>query len=204
MEGEISPPDHRSFPGMAAITWTIQTLAETGDNIVSTSELYGGTYPIILPIRLRQGTLQFRPARMILRPSKPGSTRAPNSFSVNPSVIHPVASPISKRPAEIAHRHGVPLVVEQYRADADTLAGRSTGADIIAPQRPNISAVTAIPRWRDCRLGRFPGLSTGTLSVAQHAGCFLSWRGVWFRPPPPLSADAGWYRFAIWVRHCRR
>src|SRR5690554_4824945 len=30
--------------GMAAITYTIQTLAEAGDNIVSSAALYGGTY----------------------------------------------------------------------------------------------------------------------------------------------------------------
>ncbi|KEM27436.1 cys/Met metabolism PLP-dependent enzyme family protein [Escherichia coli 6-319-05_S4_C3] len=30
--------------GMAAITYAIQALVEAGDNIVSTSQLYGGTY----------------------------------------------------------------------------------------------------------------------------------------------------------------
>ena len=30
--------------GMAAITYAIQTIAEAGDNIVSASQLYGGTY----------------------------------------------------------------------------------------------------------------------------------------------------------------
>ncbi|RZJ06842.1 MAG: bifunctional O-acetylhomoserine aminocarboxypropyltransferase/cysteine synthase, partial [Acidovorax sp.] len=30
--------------GMAAITYAIQTIAEAGDNIVSASTLYGGTY----------------------------------------------------------------------------------------------------------------------------------------------------------------
>ena len=30
--------------GMAAITYSIQTIAEAGDNILSASQLYGGTY----------------------------------------------------------------------------------------------------------------------------------------------------------------
>src|SRR5437868_1450743 len=30
--------------GMAAITYAIQTIAEAGDNIISASQLYGGTY----------------------------------------------------------------------------------------------------------------------------------------------------------------
>ena len=41
--------------GMAAITYTVQTLAEVGDNIVSTSELYGGTYNLFAHTLPRQG-----------------------------------------------------------------------------------------------------------------------------------------------------
>ena len=41
--------------GMAAITYTIQTLASTGDNIVSISELYGGTYNLFAHTLPRQG-----------------------------------------------------------------------------------------------------------------------------------------------------
>ena len=42
MEGGIAALATSS--GMAAITYAIQCLTRTGDNIVSTSELYGGTY----------------------------------------------------------------------------------------------------------------------------------------------------------------
>jgi O-acetylhomoserine (thiol)-lyase len=42
--------------GMAAITYTIQTLAEAGDNIISTSELYGGTYKPVRPHPAASGT----------------------------------------------------------------------------------------------------------------------------------------------------
>ena len=37
--------------GMAAITYAIQTIAESGDNIVSASTLYGGTYNLPTPCR---------------------------------------------------------------------------------------------------------------------------------------------------------
>ena len=41
--------------GMAAITAAIQTLAEAGDNIVSSSRLYGGTYNLFAHTFPRQG-----------------------------------------------------------------------------------------------------------------------------------------------------
>tara|TARA_R110000751_G_scaffold4707_4_gene22740 strand:+ start:2621 stop:3112 length:492 start_codon:yes stop_codon:yes gene_type:complete len=41
--------------GMAAITAAIQTLAETGDNIVSVAKLYGGTYNLFAHTFPRQG-----------------------------------------------------------------------------------------------------------------------------------------------------
>ena len=41
--------------GMAAITYAIQTIAEAGDNIVSISELYGGTYNLFAHTLPRQG-----------------------------------------------------------------------------------------------------------------------------------------------------
>ena len=47
--------------GMAAITYAIQCLCEVGDNIVSTSELYGGTYNLFAHTLPRQGV----EARMI-------------------------------------------------------------------------------------------------------------------------------------------
>src|SRR6185369_7780093 len=41
--------------GMAAIAYAIQAIAGTGDNIVSTSQLYGGTYNLFMHSLPRQG-----------------------------------------------------------------------------------------------------------------------------------------------------
>ena len=41
--------------GMSAITYAIQTIAGVGDNIVSTSQLYGGTYNLFMHSFPRQG-----------------------------------------------------------------------------------------------------------------------------------------------------
>src|SRR5690554_423319 len=48
--------------GMAAITYAIQTIAEAGDNIVSTAKLYGGTYNLFAHTLPRQGLeVRFAP-----------------------------------------------------------------------------------------------------------------------------------------------
>src|SRR5690606_25840605 len=48
--------------GMAAITYAIQTIAQAGDNIVSISKLYGGTYNLFAHTFPRQGiTVKFAP-----------------------------------------------------------------------------------------------------------------------------------------------
>ena len=41
--------------GMAAITYAIQTIAQVGDNIISASDLYGGTYNLFAHTLPRQG-----------------------------------------------------------------------------------------------------------------------------------------------------
>src|SRR3546814_10887395 len=48
--------------GMAAVTYAIQTIAQAGDNIVSVSKLYGGTYNLFAHTFPRQGlTVKFAP-----------------------------------------------------------------------------------------------------------------------------------------------
>ena len=41
--------------GMAAISYSIQTIAEAGDNIISTGSLYGGTYNLFAHTFLQFG-----------------------------------------------------------------------------------------------------------------------------------------------------
>ena len=53
MEGGIAALGVAS--GMATITYAIQCIAEAGDNIISTSELYGGTYNLFAHSLPRQG-----------------------------------------------------------------------------------------------------------------------------------------------------
>ncbi|WP_017430416.1 O-acetylhomoserine aminocarboxypropyltransferase/cysteine synthase family protein [Vreelandella jeotgali] len=117
--------------GMSAITTAIQTLAEAGDNIVSISELYGGTYNLFAHTLPRQG-IEVRFAdksdpdaieRLI-----DGRTRAVFCESVgNPSGgVVDVA-----RLAEVAHRHGVPVMVDNTTATPFLWRPIKSGADII-------------------------------------------------------------------------
>ncbi|MFG1489313.1 aminotransferase class I/II-fold pyridoxal phosphate-dependent enzyme, partial [Oceanospirillum sp. HFRX-1_2] len=117
--------------GMAAITYAIQTIASTGDNIVSISELYGGTYNLFAHTLPRQG-IEVRFADKddfagieALIDSK---TRAVYCESIgNPSggVVD-----IAKL-AEIAHKHGVPVIVDNTVATPFLWRPIEQGADIV-------------------------------------------------------------------------
>lgn len=117
--------------GMAAITYTIQTLAEAGDNIISTSELYGGTYNLFAHTLPRQG-LEVRFVQKddfaALESKIDARTKAIYCESVgNPSGG---IADIEKL-AEIAHRHGVPLVVDNTVPSPSLWRPIEQGADII-------------------------------------------------------------------------
>jgi len=117
--------------GMAAITYTIQTLAEVGDNIVSTSELYGGTYNLFAHTLPRQGIeVRFvnKDDFAALESKIDARTKAIYCESVgNPSGG---IADIEKM-AEIAHRHGVPLVVDNTVPSPSLWRPIEQGADII-------------------------------------------------------------------------
>jgi O-acetylhomoserine (thiol)-lyase len=117
--------------GMAAITYTVQTLAEVGDNIVSTSELYGGTYNLFAHTLPRQGIeVRFvnKDDFATLESKIDARTKAIYCESVgNPSGG---IADIEKL-AEIAHRHGVPLVVDNTVPSPVLWRPIEQGADII-------------------------------------------------------------------------
>ncbi len=117
--------------GMAAITYTIQTIAEVGDNIVSTSELYGGTYNLFAHTLPRQG-IQVRFANKddfaAIEAHIDERTKGLYCESVgNPSGG---IADIEKL-AEIAHRHGIPLIVDNTVASPLLWRPIEQGADIV-------------------------------------------------------------------------
>ncbi|MEW7993797.1 MAG: aminotransferase class I/II-fold pyridoxal phosphate-dependent enzyme [gamma proteobacterium symbiont of Ctena orbiculata] len=117
--------------GMAAITYAIQCIASSGDNIVSTSQLYGGTYNLFAHTFPRQG-IEVRMASFDdyekLEQLIDDKTRALFCESIG----NPAGNVVDlDRLAEIAHRHGVPLIVDNTVATPYLCRAFDHGADII-------------------------------------------------------------------------
>ena len=117
--------------GMAAITASIQTLCRAGENIVSVSQLYGGTYNLFAHT-LPQQDIQVRMASGddvdALEALIDEKTKAVFCESIgNPAgnIVDIAAL------ATMAHRHGVPLVVDNTVATPYLCRPFEQGADII-------------------------------------------------------------------------
>ncbi|WP_445157733.1 O-acetylhomoserine aminocarboxypropyltransferase/cysteine synthase family protein [Halomonas sp. E14] len=117
--------------GMAAITYAIQTIAEAGDNIVSISELYGGTYNLFAHTLPRQGIeVRFADKDDIDGIESLIDARTKAVFCE--SVGNPSGSVIDMaRLAEAAHRHGVPVIVDNTVATPFLWRPIEHGADIV-------------------------------------------------------------------------
>jgi O-acetylhomoserine (thiol)-lyase len=117
--------------GMAAITYAIQTIAQAGDNIVSISQLYGGTYNLFMHTFPRQGI----EVRMADQGDFDGIDKLidENTKAVFcESIGNPAGNVVDiKRLAEIAHKHGVPLIVDNTVATPYLCKPFEYGADIV-------------------------------------------------------------------------
>ena len=117
--------------GMAAVTYAIQCIADVGCNIVSTSQLYGGTYNLFAHTFPRQG-IEVRFASHDdyagLEALIDDNTRAVFCESIG----NPAGNVVDiARLAEIAHRHGVPLMVDNTVPTPFLCKPFELGADII-------------------------------------------------------------------------
>ncbi|HAL75000.1 MAG TPA: O-acetylhomoserine aminocarboxypropyltransferase [Clostridiales bacterium] len=117
--------------GAAAITYALQNIAHAGDHIVSANTLYGGTY------NLFAHTLKdFGIEVTFVNPDEAGSFAAairPNTKAVFiESIGNPNASLIDIRAvADVAHLHGLPLIVDNTFASPYLLRPIEHGADIV-------------------------------------------------------------------------
>ncbi|WP_043532011.1 O-acetylhomoserine aminocarboxypropyltransferase/cysteine synthase family protein [Litchfieldella xinjiangensis] len=117
--------------GMAAITYAIQTIAEAGDNIVSISELYGGTYNLFAHTLPRQG-IQVRFANNDDINGIEAMIDSRTKAVFCESIGNPSGSIVDiARLAEVAHRHGVPLIVDNTVATPFLWRPIEHGADIV-------------------------------------------------------------------------
>jgi len=117
--------------GQAAITYAIQTIAEAGDNIVSASTLYGGTYNLFAHTFPQFGiTTRF------------ADYRDPESFAkliddkTKAIFVESIGNPLGnitdiEAIAKVAHAHGVPLIVDNTVPSPYLLRPIEFGADIV-------------------------------------------------------------------------
>ncbi|MBQ4469056.1 MAG: O-acetylhomoserine aminocarboxypropyltransferase/cysteine synthase [Synergistaceae bacterium] len=117
--------------GSAAITYAVQNIATAGDHIVSSTNLYGGTYNLFANTLPEQGlTATFvdpadpknfekaiKPNTKLLYAETLGN---PNSDVIDIEAI-----------ADIAHKHGIPLIVDNTFATPYLLRPIEHGADIV-------------------------------------------------------------------------
>ena len=117
--------------GMAAISYAIQTIAEAGDNIIATSTLYGGTYNLFahtfpqLGIEVR--FIDYKDPASISK-LVDGKTKAVFCESVG----NPLGNVVDFAAfAEEAHKHGLPLIVDNTVPSPYLCRPFEHGADIV-------------------------------------------------------------------------
>ena len=117
--------------GMAAITMSIQAIAEVGDNIVSVAKLYGGTYNLFAHTLPRQGIeVRFAPHDDIAALEAMIDERTKAVFCE--TICNPSGNIVDLEAlAEAAHRHGVPLIVDNTVASPALCRPIEHGADIV-------------------------------------------------------------------------
>jgi O-acetylhomoserine (thiol)-lyase len=117
--------------GQAATTYSILTIAEAGDNIVASSALYGGTYNLFAHTMPQYGIeVRFAAYR------KPETFEPLIDERTKAVFVESLGNPQGnvtdiERMAELAHRHGVPLIVDNTVPTPYLSRPFEHGADIV-------------------------------------------------------------------------
>ena len=118
--------------GVAAIDYTIQTLAKNGEHIVASKTIYGGTYNLLahtLPLTNNITTT-------FVDPEVEGSFEAAIQENTTAIYIETLGNPNSnlvdiEELSKIAHKHHIPLVVDSTFATPYLIRPIEYGADIV-------------------------------------------------------------------------
>ncbi|MDR0274652.1 MAG: O-acetylhomoserine aminocarboxypropyltransferase/cysteine synthase [Burkholderiaceae bacterium] len=117
--------------GQTAILYALQTIAEAGDNIASSTALYGGTYNLLAHTLPQFGiTTRFADHR------DPASFDKLIDAKTKAVYVESIGNPAGNVTdiaaiAQIAHRHGVPLIVDNTVASPWLLRPIEHGADVV-------------------------------------------------------------------------
>ena len=118
--------------GAAAIDYTFQALAKSGEHIVAAKTIYGGTYNLLahtLPLTHNITTT-------FVDPYEEGSFEAAIQENTKAIFVETLGNPNSniadlEKLAAIAHKHGLPLVVDSTFATPYLIRPIEYGADIV-------------------------------------------------------------------------
>lgn len=117
--------------GSSAITYAIQNIATTGDHIVSASNLYGGTFNLLSHTLKEQGlTTTF------VDPTNPENFEKAIKENTKLLYAETLGNPNSEvidlaAIANIAHKHGIPFIVDSTFATPYLLRPIEYGVDIV-------------------------------------------------------------------------
>lgn len=117
--------------GSAAITYAIQNIAVAGDHIVSSANLYGGTYNLFSNTLKEQGL-----DTSFVDPSEPENFEKAIKENTRLIYAETLGNPNSdiidiEAIADIAHKHGIPLIVDSTFATPFLLRPIEHGADVV-------------------------------------------------------------------------
>lgn len=117
--------------GAAAITYTIQALAQNGDHIVAQKTIYGGTYNL-----LAHTLAQFGVTTTFVDVHNLAAVEAAIQPNTKAIYLETLGNPNSDIPdvdalAELAHRYGLPLVVDNTFGTPYLFRPIEHGADIV-------------------------------------------------------------------------
>lgn len=117
--------------GAAAATYAIQNIAHAGDHIVSAKTIYGGTFNL-----LAHTLPDFGIETTFVSPDEAGGFQAAIQPNTKAVFIESLGNPGSniidiEAVAEIAHKNGIPLIVDNTFATPYLLKPFEYGADIV-------------------------------------------------------------------------
>ncbi|MFM1653883.1 homocysteine synthase [Brevibacillus sp. B_LB10_24] len=154
--------------GQAAITFSILNIAGAGDEIVSSSSLYGGTYNLFAHTLPKMG-VKFH----FVDQSNPENFRAKINEKTKALFCETIGNPRIdvadlEAIAKIAHEHGIPLIVDNTFASPILCRPFEHGADIVVHSTTkfigghgtSIGGIIVDSGKFDWNNGKFPGLTT--------------------------------------------
>ncbi|MGN0634547.1 MAG: O-acetylhomoserine aminocarboxypropyltransferase/cysteine synthase family protein [Oscillospiraceae bacterium] len=117
--------------GSAAITFAVQNITRSGDHIVSSSNLYGGTYNLFANTLAEQGI-----RTTFVDPHDLEAVEAAIEENTKLIYAETLGNPNSdvidlEALSEIAHKHGIPLIVDSTFATPYLLRPIEYGADVV-------------------------------------------------------------------------